>query len=128
MCSNICESNFEGIYDKFDEFSEYVIHTLNSSLTNANLELNLIMNQSSKFMIKKLSNNLIKLSHQHAKLDANFNVLVKLLTTPQEENESYRFFQQQIEYRKGMNSYMFMIAFILFFITGYLIEYVRIKM
>ena len=129
MCSPICETNYEGIYDKFDDLSEFVIHTLNASLANANSELNLIINQSSRFIIKKLNNNLVKLSHHHAKLDANFHVLVKLLTVqPDETEENLHLVEQKVEYRKGMNTSMFIVAFILFFITGYWIEYVRIKM
>jgi hypothetical protein len=126
MCSNICESNFEKVYDKFDDFFEFVIHELNSLLTNENSELKLIMNTSSHFILKKLSINLIKLSHQHARLDANYYVLIKLLSN--EENEFIHLFKQESDYKKGMNYYMFIFALIFFFINGYFIEYIRIKM
>jgi hypothetical protein len=127
MCIRICEYNFERIYDKFDDFSEFTIHKLNTSLTNVNSELNLIINQSSILIIKKLNDNLIKISHNHAKLDANYHILCKLLNSQNEENEFIHLFENQNEYKKGMNIQIFLIAFILFFITGYYIEYVRMK-
>ncbi len=126
MCSNICETNFEEIYDKFDRFSKFVFHKLNSSLTNSNSELNQIVNQSSSFIVQKLNDKLIKISNNHASLDAHFHILVKLLNTENEENEFINLFEYQN--KKGMNSHTFLVAIILFFITGYFIEYVRMKM
>ncbi len=122
MCSNLCENNFEKVYNKFDHLYDFVFHTLNSSI-NVNSELNIIINESSHFIIKKLNNHLIQLTHNHARLDANYQILNKLL---KENNEDmHKNINEMIpnniypSYHKEMNFQMFIIALILFFITGY---------
>ncbi len=79
MCSPLCESNFISIYQKFDEFGDNLIQTLNTTSVEVSHDLKQLVDEMSLALLIKTKLSIQKISHQHARLDANSRVLEQLL-------------------------------------------------
>jgi hypothetical protein len=120
MCSSIlCDDNFLHIYEKFDKFGEKMISILNKTNIDLSHELKKIVDKSSLDLMIKTKISIQKISHQHARMEANSRVLTHLLESPQEFETRH--------INRGLNIYTFILLCIVFACIGINFEIIRLR-
>jgi hypothetical protein len=119
-CSNLCEDNFIPIYQKFDAFGEYAIRMMNQSSIEASEELKKLVSNMSQLLIEKTKQNMAKISHHHARLEASSRILEEMLTGTELLTETRHT-------QLGMNGYQFLVACFIFLCIGINIEIIRAR-
>jgi len=121
-CTDLCEYNFIHIYEKFDAFGEYVIETMNKTSAEASEELKNMISDMSQILVEKTKQNMAKISHRHARLEASSRILEQMLTQDLLiETHETKHIQQ------GMNVYQFLVMCFVFLCIGINIEIIRTR-
>ncbi len=115
---NLCNNNFVNIFNRLDTF-ENSIHRIFS--LNLSLELKEIVSTSSDYLLKKTQKNMMKISHQHCKIEAYYRVLKRHY----ERIETIETIE--IPEKGGFQMNEFILCMFLSMIIGYMIERIRIK-
>ncbi len=119
-CSPLCEDNFMSIYQKFDQFGDRMLLSLNKTNVEISKEVKKLVDELSLALIIKTKLNMQKISHHHARLEASSRILEQMVQIEPIQNESI-----VRHVHNGLNLYQFIGLMIVFLCLGINFEIIR---